>query len=75
MITSADSFSTFDLKNYYAIFPTDGQLEKKYRKREKQLTPVEQGFAYNSGSNPDFLTVSKIRELIKQNIDATFAPI
>ena len=75
MITSADSFSTFDLKDYYAIFPTDGQLEEKYRKREKQLTPVEQGFAYNSGSNPDFLTVSKIRELIKQNIDATFAPI
>jgi len=36
---------------------------------------VPAGFKYNSGDNPDFLTVDEITSLIKQNIDPDFKPI
>jgi UDP-N-acetylglucosamine 4,6-dehydratase/5-epimerase len=36
--------------------------------------PVEPGFAYNSGANPDFLTVDQLRDLIRQHIDPAFEP-
>jgi hypothetical protein len=31
--------------------------------------PVEYGFTYNSGTNPEKLTVDQLRELIKENVD------
>ena len=32
-------------------------------------TRVGDGFAYNSGTNPDFLTVDQLRQLIVQHVD------
>lgn len=75
MITSSDSFSTIDLGPYYAILPSDGWVQKKYQKAELPITPVEPGFAYNSGTNPDFLNIEQLRSLIKQNVDPDFQPI
>jgi hypothetical protein len=37
--------------------------------------PVPTGFAYESGTNPDFLSVAQIRELIKLHMDPAFEPI
>ena len=75
MITSSDSFSTIDLGTYYAILPSDGWLQRKYEKTGIPVTMVKPGFAYNSGSNPDFLTIDEIRSLIKQHVDSKFQPI
>ena len=35
--------------------------------------PVPEGFCYNSGSNPDFLSVAQLRELIVAHVDPAFA--
>jgi hypothetical protein len=35
---------------------------------------VPEGYAYNSGTNPDFLTVAEIRDQIRQHIDPSFNP-
>jgi UDP-N-acetylglucosamine 4,6-dehydratase/5-epimerase len=75
MITASDSFSTFDLGSYYAILPSDGTGESLYRTAGKSLTPVPQGFAYNSGSNPEFLTVDQIRDLIREHVNPAFSPV
>ncbi len=75
MITKADSFNTIDLGKYYAILPSDEILSNEYKDRKIPHTQVKSGFAYNSGTNPDFLTKSEIVELIKENIDCNFAPI
>ena len=75
MITSSDSFSAIDLGNYYAILPSDGQTLAKYQEREIQFVNVEEGFAYNSQTNPEFLSVEEIRGLIREHIDQTFKPI
>ena len=71
MITASDSLNTVDLGPYYAILPSaadylpEGYLEKRGGTR---VTP---GFAYNSGTNPDFLGVEQLRGLIRQHVDPT----
>jgi UDP-N-acetylglucosamine 4,6-dehydratase (inverting) len=72
MITSSDSPYTVDLGHYYAILSPTGKHGVEDYCERFSATPVEPGFAYNSGSNPDFLTVDQLRELIRQNIDPDF---
>ena len=74
MITASDSFSTVDLGDYYAILPSDGSVQKVYQQVGRPFDGVPQGFAYNSGSNPDFLSVEQIRALIAEHVDAGFQP-
>ena len=75
MITTSDSFTTIDLGNYYAILPSDRHLFERYRNQGRTFTNVEPGFAYNSGTNHDFLTVNQLRELILEHIDPSFQPV
>jgi UDP-N-acetylglucosamine 4,6-dehydratase (inverting) len=75
MITASDSFTTVDLGPYYAILPSDGRLLERYQSGGHSFRSVEQGFAYNSGSNPEFLSVEQLRELIREHVDPEFVPI
>ena len=72
MITASDSFSTLDLGDYYAILPQSGQYTKKQYCGRALVKPVDLGFAYNSSSNPEFLTIEQIRQLIRDHIDPSF---
>ena len=74
MITASDSFTTFDLGPYYAILPGDGSTLAAYQASGGFLQPVPHGFAYNSGANPDFLTVPQLRTLIRDHVEPTFEP-
>lgn len=65
MITSSDSYMTADLGEYYAILPSAGDHSIDTYLVERGGTPVEPGFAYNSGTNRDFLSVDQLRELIQ----------
>jgi len=75
MITSSDSFSTYDLGHYYAILPSDGLTLSTYHHEGILAEPVTQGFAYNSGTNPHFLSVEKLRDLIREHVDPDFSPV
>ena len=75
MITASDSFTTIDLGAYYAILPSDGRVQQLYQEAGINSTSVPDGFAYNSGSNPDFLSVEQLRELICEHVDPAFAPV
>ena len=68
MITASDSFNTVDMGDYYAILPVAGEFSIEDYCKDNGGKPVEPGFAYNSGSNPDFLTVEEIRELIDKHV-------
>ncbi len=74
MITSSDSFTTIDLGDYFAILPSDGRIQDLYKKEGIKLRPVAPGFAYNSGTNHDFLSVAKLRQLIREHVDPSFQP-
>ena len=75
MITVSDSFSTVDLGSYYAVLPSDGSVQSLYKTSGIEVIPVEPGFAYNSGTNPDFLNVDELRVQIREHVDSMFRPI
>jgi UDP-N-acetylglucosamine 4,6-dehydratase (inverting) len=64
MITSSDSFNTVDLGRYFAILPSAGAYTVESYCARQGGTPVMPGYAYNSGSNSEFLTVEQLRALI-----------
>ena len=66
MITASDSFNTVDIGNYYAILPIGGAYSMEQYCAGMSGKPVANGFAYDSGSNPDFLNVDQLRDLIQQ---------
>ena len=74
MITCSDSFSTIDLGPYYAILPSNGSVQKSYKQAGRNYQSVPSGFAYNSGTNPEFLSVDQIRSLVRKHIDVSFQP-
>ena len=65
MITSSDSFNTVDLGKYFAILPSAGSHTVDSYCEAHGGKPVPQGYAYNSGSNPEFLTVEQLQKLIQ----------
>ncbi|MCD4769275.1 MAG: UDP-N-acetylglucosamine 4,6-dehydratase (inverting) [Bacteroidales bacterium] len=73
MITESDSFNTISFDKYYAILPSEVKIQRYLNHYSAERVPA--GFKYNSGDNPDFLTVDEITSLIKQNIDPDFKPI
>jgi len=75
MITSSDSFTSIDLGAYYAILPSDGRVQKRYQEAGISREPVATGFAYNSGTNPEFLSVEQLRALIREHVDPAFQPV
>jgi len=75
MITSSDSPSTVDLGGYYAILGSHLQNKISEYSNTMKAKPVPTGFAYESGSNPDFLNVEQIRSLIKLHMNPEFEPI
>ncbi|EMS79532.1 UDP-N-acetylglucosamine 4,6-dehydratase (inverting) [Desulfotignum phosphitoxidans] len=72
MITASDSFNTVDLGKYFAILPTTGKHNAQHYCDHNGCKLVTPGFAYNSGTNPDFLTVEQLRELIRLDVDPNF---
>ena len=66
MITKSDSYSTYDLGSYFVILPHTLNWDlKEYLKFSNALS-VPKDFSYNSGDNENFLSISKIKELIKK---------
>ncbi len=72
MITSSDSFSTYDLGKYYAILPQTHSWNLEDFINHFNAKKVPQGFNYNSGENSEWLSVEEIRNLIRQHVDAGF---
>jgi UDP-N-acetylglucosamine 4,6-dehydratase (inverting) len=73
MITSADSYSTVDLGNYYAILPISERYTIASYCELMMAKPVKPGFSYNSVDNERFLTIGELRELIRLHVDSNFA--
>jgi UDP-N-acetylglucosamine 4,6-dehydratase len=73
MITSSDSFSTYDLGKYFAIIPQVPIWNVEDYKKHFNAALVKQGFQYNSGENTEWVGVEEIRSLIKTHVDENFS--
>lgn len=72
MITTSDSFYTYDLGKYYAILPATHNWNLEDFISEFKARKVPEGFRYNSGENSEWETVDSLQCLIKEHVDSTF---
>jgi UDP-N-acetylglucosamine 4,6-dehydratase (inverting) len=68
MITSSDSLNTVDLGKYFVILPSASAHTGESYVAAHGGKVLEPNFAYNSGTNPDFLTVEQLRVLIAEHV-------
>ena len=73
MITSSDSFYTYDMGKYYAILPTVPRWDIEQFAKKFNAVKVPQGFEYNSGDNTEWDSVEELRELIVEHVDSNFS--
>lgn len=72
MVTETDAINTIDFKDYFVILPS---MELWDLKRFSQVFDGHRclaDFAYNSGTNTQWLSVEQIRSLIIQHMDSGF---
>lgn len=64
MITPSDSPQTVDRGPYFAILPAGADYSVDDYAAQTQARRVAPGFSYESGSNPEFLSVEQLRAMI-----------
>jgi FlaA1/EpsC-like NDP-sugar epimerase len=67
MITSSDSYFTYDLDKYYVILPPKPKWNLNEFINNFKAIKVPKGFTYNSGDNEQWETVESLRGLIESN--------
>jgi FlaA1/EpsC-like NDP-sugar epimerase len=65
MISSSDSFFTYDLGKYYTIIPQAPIWNLQEYIKANAAQKVKEGFSYNSKDNTYWETVDSLREKIK----------
>lgn len=73
MITSSDSFYTWDLGKYYTILPATHNWKLDDFIKQFNAVKVPMGFKYNSGENTEWVSIEELRKLITKHVDPNFA--
>ena len=68
MITSSDSYTTYDLGKYYAILPQVPVFRLAEFISHFGAKKVDEGFRYNSGENGEWVDAEQLRALISDNL-------
>lgn len=79
MVTNTDSLNTIESARHYIIVPSSPFIERQEMIDQycdyHRGTLVENGFAYSSDNNDQWLTVGDIRLLIKEHVDPDFVSL
>ena len=67
MISSSDSYNTYDIGKYFVILPTITTWKTSDFINKFNAKKVSEGFNYNSKQNSNFLSVSQLESLIYKN--------
>jgi UDP-N-acetylglucosamine 4,6-dehydratase (inverting) len=73
MITVTDALNTIEFDDYFVILPSMQLWDVEQFRVESNPRPgrrCDYGFAYDSGTNRDFLTVEQLRSLIARDLHA-----
>lgn len=77
MITETDALQTIETAQRYLILPVVAQRKPDEVLREfcehHSGQPVPRGFSYSSGDNTEWLSVARIRDLIRRHVDSNFS--
>ena len=66
MITEDDARNTLDLEGYFAILPSNQESTIADCRSRLGGTPCADGFRYSSDSNPRWLSLAELSEMIRQ---------
>jgi len=69
MITSSDSYYTYDLGKYFTILPATHKWSLQEFVLEYNAKKVSEGFNYSSDNNTEWESVESLRKLIKQHVE------
>jgi UDP-N-acetylglucosamine 4,6-dehydratase len=72
MITSSDSYNTYDFGKYYVIVPTVPARPLRDFLEQNHYQKVKEGFSYTSGENTEWETVESLRSLILEHVAPDF---
>lgn len=64
LIVSAESLNTIDIGDYYAVLPAFIEDLRENLLKKHDGRPVPEGFSYDSGSNPNFLSRDELSLMI-----------
>ena len=73
MITETDAANAIEFGKYFVILPSLQLWNINDFMRKFGGKPCRPGFKYQSGTNPEWLTVEQIRTLIKLHVDPSFS--
>ncbi|MGB0805815.1 MAG: UDP-N-acetylglucosamine 4,6-dehydratase (inverting) [Salibacteraceae bacterium] len=68
MITTSDSYYTYDLGKYYTILPATHKWKLDEYKAHFSAKQVPFGFYYNSGENEEWETVDSLKEKVANHV-------
>lgn len=72
MVTETDAINTVEFKDYFVILPSMELWDVDKFMQAFGGKRCEQGFAYNSGTNTEWLSVEQLRALICEHVDSDF---
>ena len=74
MITADDALNSLEFRDYYVILPSIRLWDVAEFMAHFDGKLCELGFSYNSGTNPRWLDIEQIREMIRLHVDSSFSP-
>lgn len=73
MITETDSLNTIEFERHFVIAPSMPLWDVDEYMKERGGRRCPFGFSYSSGTNGEWLSVDKIRDLVKLHVDPDFS--
>jgi len=74
MITTTDSTNTVEFHKHFVILPSIPLWDVQEFIQAFDGAPCQPGYAYNSGTNKEWLSVEQLRQLMTAHVDPGFAP-
>ena len=69
MLSADEAATAVQLPDRYTICPTAGRWTQDRYCQETGATPVASNFAYESGTNSDWLTIAQIKQMMQDVSD------
>ena len=64
LILNNSSTNCFDIGKYYILLETNNERVNNFYKKNKKFKILPSNFAYNSGSNKEFLNINEIKNIL-----------
>tara|TARA_B100000963_G_scaffold285375_1_gene254291 strand:+ start:4550 stop:5545 length:996 start_codon:yes stop_codon:yes gene_type:complete len=69
MITSSDSYNTYDIGKYFVILPTIPRFSLSEYIQKNKASKVKEGFSYSSDKNDSWIKTEEIKKLVIDNLN------